>query len=707
MASQQRTIIIRPFTATVRRKPSREESRQFPISTAHTGTRNPEALPIISLRPENKPQEDLRTGLHPQFVRVPLPKPILRGKSVVAATGGVFHIEGKGLMRSQGLRVPGMIMGPAVRVAWGPSICASCGASPCACRKLQATKAQVPTKPVIRPSVPLVRVKTAPAVSISIEQAAESIGMSEEDESPENSDQDSPLASPSSPLPEERIVEAIEPCISPEGPCILLQIPLFRERPWVVLLDYPPQCVLPSKAGQNTIRMCVSEQLVKPLFYRYSESAHVYNCVVTALEYNGFKETSTSKFNLYISGSIRPRILLEMDEYQKYNHYPGSWQLGRKDNLWRNVSKMRRSYGEDFGFCPNTYLLPEDLDRFLRDREDHPKQLWIKKPVASACGRGIRVLSNKSRLMRKHGYLISAYISNPHLINGLKYDLRLYVCVTCYDPLRIYLYREGLVRFATQAYTVSKKSVQKRYIHLTNYSVNKKAANYQFNQQAQQDDQGSKWSHTALRRVYTELGIDPEMVFSRVKDVIIKTIMAAEPLLVNSVVQYTKNRGNCFETYGFDVLLDENLRPWLMEVNVSPSLNNGSPLDKRIKTALMTDIYSLIGFVPYDRKKTVESMEQRKQDRKLGLNKQKRKRPTILAVKSCGRLEDLDLPEEEIGMLMELEEEMSRVGNFERLFPTKETIESHSRYLQTDRVNNLLTWRLVEEDGAFLRRFKA
>lgn len=705
MASQQRTIVIRPFTATVRRKPSREEPRPAPISTPHPGTRSPESLPIISLRPENKLHEDLRTGLHPQFIRVPLPKPILRGKSVVAPTVGVFHVEGKGLMRSQGLRVPGLSIGTNVRVAWGPSLCACCGASPCVCRKPPVVKA--PCRPVVRASVSLVRVKTAPTVSTSVEQAGEFIAMGEEDESPESSDRDSlDLASPSSPLPEERIVEPVEPCLSPEGPCILLQIPLFRDRPWSVVLDYPPQCALPSKAGQTTVRMQLYDQLAKPLYYRYSESAHVYNCVVTALEFNGFKETATGKFNLYISGSIRPRILLEMDGYQKYNHYPGSWQLGRKDNLWRNVSKMRRMYGEDYGFCPNTYLLPEDLDRFLRDREEHPKQLWIKKPVASACGRGIRVLSNKSKLRRKHGYLVSAYISNPHLINGLKYDLRLYVCVTCYDPLRIYLYREGLVRFATQAYTISKKSVQKRYIHLTNYSVNKKAANYQFNQQAQQDDQGSKWSHTALKKTYTELGIDPETVFGRVKDVIVKTIMAAEPLLVNSVVQYTKNRGNCFETYGFDVLLDENLRPWLMEVNVSPSLNNGSPLDKRVKTALMTDIYSLVGFVPYDRKKTGESLEQRKQERMLGLNKPKKKRPTIQAVKSCARLEDLDLPEEEIGMLMELEEELSRAGNFERLFPTKQTIESHSRYLQTDRVNNLLTWRLVDEDGAYLRRFR-
>ena len=708
MAAQQRTIFIRPFTATVRRKQSKDEARTIPVSKVYPGSRSPESLPVISLRPENKPQDDLRVGgLYPHFVRVPLPKPMVRGKSVVAPTAGVFHVEGRGLMKSQqGARVPVVNITSTVKLAWGPSICAACGVTPCACRKPAIIKA--PVKPVPRTSVPLSRVKTAPTVSTSLEHATDFMVMGEEDESLESSDKDSinDLVSPSSPVPEERIVESKEPFTSPDSSRTLLLIPLFRDRPWTIIFDYPPQCGLPSKSSSRTVYMSLLEQTSKPLYYRYSESAHVYNCVVTSLEYNGFKETSTSKFNLYISGSIRPKILLEMDEFQKYNHYPGSWQLGRKDNLWRNVSKMRRIYGDDFSFCPNTYLLPEDLDRFVRDREEHPKQLWIKKPVASACGRGIRVLSNKSKLRRKQGYLVSAYISNPHLINGLKYDLRLYVCVTCYDPLRIYLYREGLVRFATQSYTTAKKSVQKRYIHLTNYSVNKRAPNYQFNQMAQMDDQGNKWSHTALRRMYGEMGIDSEMVFARIKDVIIKTIMSAEPLLVNSVVQYTKNRGNCFELYGFDILLDENLRPWLMEVNVSPSLNNGSPLDKRIKTALMTDIYSLVGFIPYDRKKTGECQEQRKQERMLGLARPKKKRPTIQAVKTCGSLSDLDLPDEEIGLLMETDEELYRAGNFERLFPTKETIPVYARYLQTDRVNNLLTWRLIEEDGACLRRFR-
>lgn len=52
---------------------------------------------------------------------------------------------------------------------------------------------------------------------------------------------------------------------------------------------------------------------------------------------------------------------------------------------------------------------------------------------------------------------------------------------------------------------------------------------------------------------------------------------------------------NCFELLGFDVLIDENMKPWLLEVNLSPSMNTDTPLDIEIKTRLMVDLFNLIG----------------------------------------------------------------------------------------------------------------
>lgn len=56
--------------------------------------------------------------------------------------------------------------------------------------------------------------------------------------------------------------------------------------------------------------------------------------------------------------------------------------------------------------------------------------------------------------------------------------------------------------------------------------------------------------------------------------------------IVSLLTYYFQKRHNCFELYGFDILLDENLTPWLLEVNLSPSLSTDSPLDLRIKVLI-------------------------------------------------------------------------------------------------------------------------
>ena len=74
--------------------------------------------------------------------------------------------------------------------------------------------------------------------------------------------------------------------------------------------------------------------------------------------------------------------------------------------------------------------------------------------------------------------MASRYVAKPHLINGFKYDLRIYVLVTSFDPLRVYVYKDGLVRFATEKYSNNPKNLKKRYMHLTNYSINKNNVDY-------------------------------------------------------------------------------------------------------------------------------------------------------------------------------------------------------------------------------------
>ena len=196
--------------------------------------------------------------------------------------------------------------------------------------------------------------------------------------------------------------------------------------------------------------------------------------------------------------------------------------------------------------------------------------------------------------------------------------MRLYVLVTSFDPIKIYLFKDGLVRLATVPYSTSKSSLKQRFVHLTNYSVNKKADAYVKNTNSptktQNDKDGgeegdaaaneemeSKLSLTQLRKEFQKMNIDYNEVFAKIKDLIIKTVFSAEqPIL--QCMGGNKNKNACFEIYGFDVIIDAKLRPWLLEVNVSPSLSSSSPLDKQIKSSLLSDTLYLIGFRLIDRK---------------------------------------------------------------------------------------------------------
>jgi hypothetical protein len=106
--------------------------------------------------------------------------------------------------------------------------------------------------------------------------------------------------------------------------------------------------------------------------------------------------------------------------------------------------------------------------------------VWIVKPANLSRGRGIHLIDDINEVNIDELSVISKYIANPLLINGHKFDLRIYVLVTCYDPLRVYVFKEGLARFATETYSANIDK-NNNFVHLTNYSINKKNDNFVYN----------------------------------------------------------------------------------------------------------------------------------------------------------------------------------------------------------------------------------
>uniref|UniRef100_A0A4W6EY99 Tubulin--tyrosine ligase-like protein 5 n=1 Tax=Lates calcarifer TaxID=8187 RepID=A0A4W6EY99_LATCA len=412
---------------------------------------------------------------------------------------------------------------------------------------------------------------------------------------------------------------------------------------------------------------------------------------------HGFSEVhpNSNDFNLMWTGShLKPYILRSLEDFQKVNHFPRSYELTRKDRLYKNIQRMQQTHGfKNFHIVPQTFVLPSEYQEFCncfaKDRGP-----WIIKPVASSRGRGIYLVSNPNQISMDENILVSRYINNPLLIDEFKFDVRLYVLVTSYDPLIIYVYEEGLARFATVKYDRTSKNIKNTFMHLTNYSVNKKSSDYVSCDDPEVEDYGNKWSMSAVLRYLKQEGKDTTLLMRQVEDLIIKAVLSAEQQIATACKTYVPHKTNCFELYGFDVLIDSNLKPWLLEVNLSPSLACDAPLDLKIKASMIADMFSLVGFVCQDPLSRHPRSDRVTLDPGLKLPAAPRTqvlKKTLTFSEKCFFL----FSQIQIKVLRRIKEEYERRGGFIRIFPTAETWELYGGYLESKTsMNYMLANRL-------------
>ena len=177
--------------------------------------------------------------------------------------------------------------------------------------------------------------------------------------------------------------------------------------------------------------------------------------------------------------------------------------------------------------------------------------------------------------------MVQRYIENPLLVGGKKFDLRIYVLVTSYMPLQIYLYRSGFGRFSGSRYNTNAKNLGDNYVHLTNAAVQKTAPGYDAGQ-------GCKWPLRNLKLyLIGKFGIAAtDRLFKEIEELVIYSLLSVQKVMIHDK--------HCFELYGYDILIDDALKPWLVEVNASPSLTADTPQDYELKFGLLDDVYTLV-----------------------------------------------------------------------------------------------------------------
>lgn len=318
------------------------------------------------------------------------------------------------------------------------------------------------------------------------------------------------------------------------------------------------------------------------------------------------------------SGLNIDRVVRSAKVYQKVNHFPGMVNIYRKSNLARSMSKMVKINAKEYDFFPKTWVLPTEsaevmkyLNHNLTSAMERSARCVIIKPSGGAQGKGIYLCMHPQSLRCTEDAVAQVYVHRPLLINSFKFDLRIYALVTCVDPLRILLYKEGLVRLCTTPYkTPDVNNVGINYMHLTNYSVNKHNDTFVENNLDEEGD-ASKRSLSWLWQWMESQGHSTarvSRVWQDIGDVIVKTLISIQSTLaVNYASSKIGSANNtpftCFEVLGFDILLTETLSPVLIEVNHTPSFRTDSALDAQVKEGLISDTLQVLNVASDDRHK--------------------------------------------------------------------------------------------------------
>eukprot|EP00842_Homolaphlyctis_polyrhiza_P004826 jgi/Hompol1/5344/HPOL_004348-RA len=349
------------------------------------------------------------------------------------------------------------------------------------------------------------------------------------------------------------------------------------------------------------------------------------SCLITNFEKRGWQRGTEDDWNFYWAGVHNFRNIMSPEAgYRLTDTQQVTVCLclklieTAKDLMVKNIKRYRKEFEKEkekiqpnmrymyTDFLPTTYTLPGDYNLFAEEFRKNPSAVWIMKPTDKARGIGIFIINKLAQIKKwsrdhkmqlsageevwsyancKDTYVVSRYIDNPLLIGSKKFDLRLYVLVTSWRPLVAYRHAQGFCRFCAVKYNLDAEELDNNFIHLTNVSIQKYGEDYN-------EANGGKWNFKNLMMFLqsTRGHAATQKLNDEIDSILIHSLRAVSNLMTND--------RHCFECYGYDIIVDADLRPWLIEVNASPSLSATTASDRMMKHCLINDIINLV--VPDD-----------------------------------------------------------------------------------------------------------
>jgi hypothetical protein len=291
-----------------------------------------------------------------------------------------------------------------------------------------------------------------------------------------------------------------------------------------------------------------------------------------------------------------------MKRHQVLNHIPGEGRIIDKGDLTQTLrvydATLTGSGITSADFYQESYCLYQDDDRqrFFSDKlpAADPENLWILKPGDLSKGRGIRIVWDPEQVrqvleepevygdIESDGeYIAQRYIRNPLLLNRRKSEIRVYWLVASITPLQVLMYREGTARLNTLPFRLD--DFDNQLVHITNAFQQKKHPDYD-------PDVELKWDWKRLDTyIADDLGLAGRGVIEEKLKPALKRYLQHVSFAAREALATPPKRGNSFALFGADFILDDELKPWLTEVQLGPGLSHDDPIKAKIIPPMLSE----------------------------------------------------------------------------------------------------------------------